>query len=81
MLLETVALVPHDDQSFAGTGGKFAYRDHCGCQQQKLLVLVAVKGNASRDVERMVEGTGSGEYPCVVDEGAGIRMRNSCAPC
>ena len=65
VLLETVALVPHEDQSFARTGGELVHRDHCRCQQQKLPAPVAVKGDASRDGERMAEGTGSGEYPFI----------------
>ena len=40
-----------------------AYGDPDGYQQQELLALVAVAGDASRNDERLVEGTGAGEYP------------------
>ena len=39
------------------------------------------KATAGRDDERLVEGTGTGEYPRPLDAGSRLRMRKSCAPC
>ena len=35
----------------------------CAYQQQELLAPVSIKGDASRDDERLVEGARTGEYP------------------
>ena len=49
--------------------------DCYGRQRQELLASVAVKGDASRDDERLVEDTGAGEYPQPLDEGSRLRLR------
>lgn len=81
VLLETVASVSHEDQPPSGDGGRPADGDLDGSQRQELLASVSVKGHASRDDERLVEGTRSGEYPESLDEGSRLRLRTSCAPC
>ena len=63
VLLETVAFVSHEDQPPSGAGRRQVDGDCDGRQRQELLASVAIKGDASRDVERMVEETGVGEYP------------------
>jgi hypothetical protein len=63
VLLETVAFVPHEDQPPYGTGRRQVDGDCYGRQRQELLAPVAIKGDASRDEERLVEGTRAGEYP------------------
>ena len=44
-------------------GGGQTHGDLDGHQQQELLAPVAVEGDAGGDDERLVEGTGPGEYP------------------
>ena len=63
VLLETVAFVSHEDQPPSGTGRQQMDGDCYGRQRQELLAPVAIKGDASRDDERLVEDTGAGEYP------------------
>jgi len=54
--------------------------DCYGRQRQELLASVAVKGDASRDDERLVEDTGAGEYPQPLDEGSRLRLRTRVRP-
>ncbi len=63
VLLETVALVSHEDQPSSGAGRRQVDGDCYGRQRQELLAPVAIKGDASRDDERLVEDTGAGKYP------------------
>jgi hypothetical protein len=76
VLLETVAADAHEDQPPSGVGGRQTHGDFDVHQQQELLASVTVAGDASRDDEQLVEGAGLGEYPCSLDEGPRLRLRN-----
>lgn len=54
---------PHQGWLFAGAGCRQADGDPDGHQRQELLAPVAVAGDAGGDDERLVAGTGLGEYP------------------
>lgn len=72
VLLETVALVPHEDCQFIEAWGWIAFGNHYGCQQQKLLASGANACHAAGDVERMAEGTRTDQHKGPVDESAGL---------
>ena len=63
VLLETVAPHAHEDRPPSGAGRQQTHGDLDGDQQQELLALVAVAGDANRDDERLVKGAGLGQYP------------------
>jgi hypothetical protein len=56
-LLETVPPHAHEDRPPSGAGRQQTQGDLDGDQQQELLALVAVAGDANRDDKRLVEST------------------------
>ena len=62
VLLETVAPDAHEGGQSSEAGRRETHGDPDGDQQQELLAPVTVGSDASRDDERLVEGTGIGEY-------------------
>ena len=81
VLLETVAPHAYKGGQSSEAGGGQTHSDFDGHQQQELLAPFTVAGDASGGDERLVEGTGAGEYPRSLDESPRVCMRNSCALC
>ena len=72
VLLETVALGPHEDQTLVGFGRKPEVGDPARCQQQELLADVQNSGDTAGSIQRVVEGAGFAQCENEVSEEANL---------
>ena len=75
VLLETVARGACSGAQLTEARDLEEGSDSDGDHSQELLALVAVAGDTSGNDERLACGTGFGEYPRALDEGARLRLR------
>ena len=72
VLLETVALGAHEDQTLVGFGRKPEVGDPAWCQQQQLLADVQNSGDTAGRIQRVVEGAGFAQCERPVVQGPGL---------